>query len=118
MSIRLAKALYPKEVIVKAAYFFTDSYYVSLDCDDNYYYVCMEIKSGSMPAEIEKEFENEAVIQLTRYNVMQQTKNVREMILGRALASTIIDDADAGFADDEAINADEILHNWFDVYDK
>ena len=41
-----------------------------------------------------------------------------KIILGRALASTIIDDSDTGFVDDANINSEDILNNWFDEYDK
>lgn len=45
---------------------------------------------------------------------MQDTKEIRELILGRALASTIIDDSDTGFIDDSNIKAEDILSSWFE----
>lgn len=117
MRIRFDKGLYPKEAILKAANFFTDSYFMYLDTDDKYYLIDIEAKEGKIEIDIEKKFMNEALTQSARYIVMQQTKNIRELILGRALASTIIDDSDTGFVDDENINSEDILHNWFDKYD-
>lgn len=71
-----------------------------------------------MEKNIEKQFANEALTQSARYKVMQETKEIRELILGRALASTIIDDSDTGFVDDKNIHAEDILNSWFDENDK
>ena len=118
MRVKLVKELYPKEAILKAAQFFTDRYYMSLDTDENYYYVDIEPNGYEIEKDIEKQFMNEALTQSARYKVMQETKGIRELILGRALASTITDDSDTGFVDDENIKAEDILNNWFDKYDK
>lgn len=118
MQVKMVKELYPEEAILKAAQFFTDRYYMSLDADKKYYYVEIEAINGENEEDIEKQFLNEALTQSARYKVMKETKGIRELILGRALASTIIDDSDAGFVDDENIKAEDILNNWFDKYDK
>ncbi len=114
MNLKLSKELYAKEAIIKAAYFFTDKLYLELDADDKNFYVSATMKDGETDTNIEKEFMNEIIIQTARLAVSTQTKNIREMIIGRALASTIIDTKDTGFVDDESISADEILNNWFD----
>ncbi len=118
MNVKLTKEMYPKEAILKAAYFFTDRYYMSLDTDERYYYIEISEKEGNAESDIDKKFRNEVITQAARYRVMQQTKNIRELILGRALASTVVDDTDTGFTDDETVNAEDILFNWFDRYDK
>lgn len=119
MRLKISKDIYPKEAIIKASYFFTDKYYLQLDSDDKYYYVDMVSKiDDECDKNADKEFMNEVLTQTTRYNIMMQTKNIRELVVGRALASTIIDDSDTGFIDDEAINSEEILQNWFEKYDK
>lgn len=118
MRVKFTKELYPKEAILKAAQFFTNKYYMSLDNDEQYYYINIEPVDGKFEKDIEKKFANEALTQSARYKVMQETKEIRELILGRALASTIIDDSDTGFVDDENIKAEDILNNWFDKYDK
>lgn len=118
MQVKFTKDLYPKEAVLKAAQFFTDRYYMSLDVDGRYYYVDIEPIDGVWEENIEKQFANEALTQSARYKVMQETKEIRELILGRALASTIIDDSDNGFVDDENIHAEDILNSWFDENDK
>lgn len=111
---KLSKELYSNEVLLKASHFFTDKYYITLDADDKYYYITFEPIDGKMEKDILKQFTNEVITQATRYKIMQETKSIRELILGRALASTIIDDSDSGFIDDENINADDILISWFE----
>lgn len=118
MQVKLTKEIYPKEAIIKAAQCFTDRYYMSLDSDETYYYIDILPIDNEIEKDIEKQFLNEALTQSARYKVMQDTKGIRELILGRALASTIIDDSDTGFVDDENIKAEDILNNWFDKYDK
>lgn len=115
MRLKLSKEMYAKEAIIKASYFFTDKYYMELDSDEKYFYIDMVSKETNDTTESEKEFMNEILVQTTRLNISTQTKNIREMIIGRALASTIIDNKDSGFVDDESIKADDILNNWFDV---
>jgi len=117
MKIRLVKELYPKEAIIKAAYKFTDDYYVYLDSDENCFYIDIEPQNAESSKTSSSEFINEVLVQTARYTVMQQTRNIRELIVGRALASTIIDNSDTGFTDDEEIKAEDILCNWFDKYD-
>jgi len=118
MQVKFTKELYPKEAVLKAAQFFTDKYYMSLDIDEQYYYVDIQPIDGEIEKDIEKQFANEVLTQSARFKVMQETKGIRELILGRALASTIIDDSDTGFVDDENIHAEDILNSWFDEYDK
>ncbi len=115
MLIQFSKELYEKEAIIKAAYFFTDKYYIELNVDETYYLVELNAKSNQIEDDVKKEFTNEVLVQTTRLLIAKQTKNIREMIVGRALASTIIDNTDTGFVDDESINSEDILNNWFDV---
>jgi His-Xaa-Ser system protein HxsD len=117
MVYRFKKDLYPKEAIIKASYFYTDDYFVSLDADHDYFLVNMEPKKNHVAQNVEKEFLNEVLAQTNRYLISTTTKNIRELIIGRALASTMIDNCDKGYVDDESISADNILVNWFDKYD-
>lgn len=114
MDYRFNKDLYPKVAIIKASYFFSDNFYISLDCDEKYFLVKMEPKNGAADADVEKEFVNEVLAQTNRYLISTSTKNIRELIVGRALASTMIDNRDKGYVDDASISADDILVNWFD----
>ena len=114
MKYKFRKEIYPQEAIVKASYFFAEDYYISLDADKEYFVVNMEPKDESKSTDLEKEFQNEVLAQTNRYMISSKTKNIRELIIGRALASTMIDTRDEGFVDDDDISADEILVNWFE----
>lgn len=114
MDYKFKKEIYPREAIIKASYFFADDYYITLDSDDEYYTVRIIAKGNIVNNELEKEFQNEVLAQTNRHLISTTTRNIRELIVGRALASTMIDMRDEGFVDDEDILADEILVDWFE----
>lgn len=117
MVYRFKKDIYPKEAIIKASYFFADKFFISLDADDTYYLINMTPKNNDKDQNVEREILNEVLAQTNRYIISTSTKNIREMIVGRALASTMIDIRDKGYVDDETISADDILVSWFDKND-
>lgn len=116
---RFSKELYSKVALIKAAYNFTDSAYIHLDADDTYFYVTIEFKQSD-GAVSEKEFINEMLTQSVRHEVYQQTKNIRELLLARAMAtSVIVDDAlideqDTG----DSFEENDILKDWFATNEK
>ena len=119
MELTFKKELYPKIVLLKSAFSFTDRAYVHLDCDEKNYMVIIEKKND---CEIdEREFINEMLVQATRYQVTQDTKHIRELIYARAMASTIIEE-DTTETVDKTDNAEFdmtiILKDWFDDNDK
>ncbi len=111
------KDLYSKEALIKAAYVYIDDYYIHLDCDDNYYYVTLDLKDGEQCEQLnEKSFLNELLIQETRRRINDATYGIREMMYARALASTVIDDNDTeGQVENNSVDADGILVDWFDA---
>ena len=115
--IKLSKEIYLKEPILKAAYIFSDENYVYVDDSESEYIVKIECKSESKKEIIDKEFINEVIAQTVRYNIMLKTLNIRELILGRALATTMINDSQVYENNEEDTNLDDILVNWFDKYD-
>ena len=122
--IRIDKAIYSKEVLLKTAYSFTDKVYLHLAQDEKQWIVSwqpkedQEINSGS--------FENELIAQELREGLISRTSDVRKLILARAFASTILDEeatsedtaeqASAQDAPDEGADLD-ILKGWFDQHD-
>lgn len=113
--MRFQKSLYSKIALLKAAYNFTDRAFVHLDADDEYYYVSMTPKEENLYA-LEKDFENEMLTQSLRHEVYLQTKNIREMTLARAMATSLITD-DESMKNLESTPAvfseDEILKDWY-----
>ena len=112
--MKFRKELYSKVALIKAAYNFTDIAYVHLDADEDYYYVTIEPKVNSQVVE-ESEFVNEMLAQSVRHEVYQQTKNIRELLLARSMATSIIVD-DVRYCEEdefEAFSEDEVLKDWF-----
>jgi His-Xaa-Ser system protein HxsD len=116
--IKFRKELYSKISLIKAAYNFTDRAYVHLDADDSYYYVTVEAKDSAQDV-CEQEFLNEMLAQSVRHEVYQQTKNIRELLLARAMATSVIvdeelvNDEPVNDEQDESFAEDEILKDWF-----
>lgn len=106
--------LYPKEVLIKAAYTFLDRAYMHLDKRAGKYIVEITLKDDS--EEISKEeFDEEMLIQTARYVVAAKTNDIRKMTLARAFASTLIDNETADEECSEDITATEdILKDWFE----
>lgn len=117
------KKLFPSEALLKAAYSFLDSVYIHFEEDDSSWLVEIEPKGqAKLPDEIGKKFENELLAQTVRMNVMNRTKTIREIVLARAMTSTMISDEDpiekiqAEQADISDETLDAILTDWFDRY--
>lgn len=113
--MKFSKELYPKIALIKAAYNFTDQAYIHLDADDSYYYVTIEPKETEQPVS-EREFVNEMLTQSVRHEIYLQTKGIRELLLARAMATSVI--ADENLIDDidnssNTFSTEEILKDWF-----
>ncbi len=114
MKFEFSKELYSKEALIKAAYNYTDRAYVHLDVDDEKYYVSLEMKESNDEPD-EKEFVNEMLAQSVRHLIYKQTKGIRELLLARAMATSVITDSDDNEGNDEVdFSEDEILKDWFD----
>ena len=94
MTLKFRKSLYPKEALLKASYNFIDKAFIHLDADDEYYFVNIDRKADDTEVS-EKEFENEMLTQSVRHEVYLETKNIRELLLARALATSVVADTDS-----------------------
>lgn len=112
--LKFSKELYSRIALIKAAYNYTDMAYVHLDADNRYYYVTIEPKTSENEIS-EQDFVNEMLTQSVRHEVYQQTKGIRELLLARAMATSVI--ADENLVDEEAqddsFSENEILKDWF-----
>lgn len=113
--LKFNKELYSKTALIKAAYNFTDKAYVHLDSDDKYYYVTLDMKESGKEEISEHEFENEMLAQSVRHEIYNQTKNIRELLLARAMATSVVMDQDAleEIPENDTFCEDEILKDWF-----
>lgn len=112
--MKFCKELYSKVALIKAAYNFADRAYVHLDADETYYYVTIEPKQKEKEVS-EQTFINEMLTQSVRHEVYQQTKNIRELMLARAMATSVIVDEDMvdDMETDDTFAENEILKDWF-----
>lgn len=116
--LKFDKTLFSKIALIKAAYNFTDRAYIHLDVDDKYYLVRCEAKL-SEDIICEKEFLNELLAQSVRHEVYSQTKDIRELLLARAMATSvvyndeIIDNNDAGEGEVQ-YGIEDIIKDWFE----
>ncbi len=116
MQFKFNKYLYSKISLIKAAYNYTDKAFMHLDADENYYYVDIEMKNGYKDIE-EKEFVNEMLVQSIRHEVYLETKNIRELLLARAMSTSIVAETDSSedvVVENEEYSENEILKDWFD----
>ena len=127
MIIRVNKELYSKEVLLKTAYSLTDKVYLHLDQDENDWLISWKLKENQNIDE--GEFENELIAQSLREKLINQTADIRKLILARAFASTMMDDQQSESAfvapehkeeksqDNLVVSSQEvesILKGWFD----
>lgn len=118
MIFHFSKELYPKTALLKAAYSFTDKAYIHLDANENEFIVDISIKTEEKSFTL-KEFENELLFQSLKYCVFQQTKDIRRLIVTRALASTLIEENTATPTEnkEEDFDIDSVLEDWFEKYE-
>lgn len=109
------RKLYSRGVLLKAAYHFTDRAYIYLDQDDVQYCVELTSKDNScVEPFLMQEFANELLAQATREEILITTANIRELILGRAFGSTIVDNAEEEAANTPIeVDAGDVFADWF-----
>lgn len=124
-SFTVTKGLYLPQVILKAAYAFIKDAYIHIDEGPDTWSVNFSLKNdGGDPSKFIGEFENELISQAVRWNVYQQTHTIRELLMARAMTSTMIDENDPinriaeAQADIDQNELDAILTNWFDNHEK
>lgn len=122
MKLFYHKELYSKEALLKAAYHFTDRAYVYLGVEGDTYFVDFTPKEGITfdRENLENTFKNELLVQVIHQIISRQTSPLRELLVARALSSTLVDTADrtseleqpmTPAAQDEL---DAITKDWFD----
>ena len=112
--IILDKSVYEKNALLKTAFSFIDQVYIHITQDADKWYIEWEDKEGYLLDY--KEFENEAIRQQLIYNLNKETKEIRKILLGRAMASTMIeiDSDDKDYSYENEVEDERILKGWFD----
>lgn len=89
---RVDERIYSQKVLFKAAYTFLDRFYVMFSYADEV--LCVQLKPKQQdfePSSVVGEFYNELLHQVLRLQVLEDTKNIRELIISRALHSAVLE---------------------------
>lgn len=130
--IVLVKEIYPMVSVKKALANFLDYAYISIDTDGNNLIIKIQLKENKYNMnELIGELYNELLRESLRYEISNETKNLRELIVGRALYTTCIQLDEEQRNDEDLINEkvyqnyavkeydlEDIAQNWFDKYGK
>jgi len=112
------KELYPKVAIIKAAYHLLDRGYVHIDMDEDSFLVQVTAKPSCSENDLKLELDNEILAQAVRFYIYEQTHEIRDILVARAMASTIINaEPEEDTAQESNERLDEILKDWFDKHE-
>lgn len=122
IELYLNEEIYNLPVIKKALYnFIDDGYFILNYGNSNIIIAKIFLKNNAINKELfVKELYNELFNESLRFDIMKQTKNIRELILGRALYSTCIDTEDDENDNDDKkqennnYDINNIAVNWFE----
>ena len=116
LTLSFNKDLYLKEALLKAAYRFIDICYIYINQTDTDYIVEITAKEAALPESLPNEIKNELLSQTVRLQVYKQTHVIRELLMARAMASTIINETPNAENDEDRENTDiaEIIEDWFE----
>ena len=89
MRVLYSKNIYSKKALLKAAYHFTDRYYVYLGVEGDFTSKSGDIIDGER---LQNQFKNEILAQVIHLVVANETSDLRKLVVARALSSTMIDE--------------------------
>lgn len=115
---RIKKELYPLKALYRAAYLFMDDYYIGMDCDEQDYVVIFSGKEKQADRDDIGRFQNELFSQSIKCIADQDTKQIRELIVARALYSAFIPEENMDQTEntetEDDYDLDEIAKAWYD----
>lgn len=118
--VLILKKIYPIESIMKAMCNFLNDIYIHISEDEEYWILSFKEKDSCRYDNITYLLENEILAETIRLNVYRKTKNIRSIIMARAMSSSFIDNnndvvtSNISTSDDESLKMNEILKDWFD----
>ena len=117
MTIKLDKEFYNKRVLLKTAFQFIDRAYIHLTQDERFWYAEWKAKQGHEL--LPEEFENALIEETLRLQVVQETQDIRKLLLARAFASTLIETPSKTQDENEQLLPDDkgIMRGWYDEQD-
>lgn len=111
------KGLYPLKAVYRTAYLFTDRYYIGIDQKDEDYLIMLSVKDEQADYDIAGTFQNELLNQGYKCLVEQETKDIRRLIVTRALYSAFLPEEDPvtdACEETDEYDLNEIAEAWVD----
>src|SRR5688572_30276556 len=87
-TFNLRKEIISKDVLLRVSFTFLENYYIYLDASESEWLITLKKKDSSPITDLEKlegEFRNALVNEEFRDSLLKSTKNVKQMIVSRAL---------------------------------
>ena len=118
LCINIKKSVYSLKAIFRASYIYTDHYYIGIDEEEDCYLVFLTSKTeGITDKQVVGGFQNELLHQGIRSVVEAETKQIRELIVTRALYSAFIPE-EVSFSseteNEEELKLEDIAKAWYD----
>lgn len=90
--IRLDCRLYERPAVLKALFRFQDQFIISFELEDHFIDIYFDSNDAvETYAEIVRQVYKELSFQMIRRDVMRETQNIRELLVGRALYASCIE---------------------------
>lgn len=127
--IKIDANVYPLASVKKAMFNYVEKLYMNAKVKWNKIEILVELIDNNADIETEiKEFLNDCIRESLRYEISVETKNIRELILGRALYSSCIkvdenaidcnsknnESENSHFSEIDDFDLNDIAINWFD----
>lgn len=114
MRFTFSKEIYSKKALLRASYVFTDEFYVHLSADNENYIAELTAKNDEASIDFE-EFKNELLSQTIKEQLEADTKELRTLIMARALSSSLIDNSEGTeYVETNDNETDSIMKDWFE----
>ena len=126
--VTIDSKVYPLSAVKKAMFYYVERVYMEAETKLNRIEITMEKKDSSIDFEaVIKEFLNDCLRESLRFEVASETKNIRELIIGRALYSSCIkidekivekednqEEKGVQIPEEQDFDIEDIAVNWFD----
>ncbi len=87
LSFKIKKNIYSKSVLLRSCSFFIDDHYIYLDLSKDHWIIEVKTNTGEIDSDIEGKFKNILVSEAFKESLSNETINIKEMIVARALYS-------------------------------
>ena len=118
IEFRVNKKVYPLKAIYRAAYLFTDKYYIGLDQTEETYIIKFSGKEKTSDYDDVGAFQNELLNQNLKLALSNDTREIRELIVTRALYSSFLpeenEEVSISETSEQEYDLDEIAKAWYE----